>query len=173
MTTILSTETWKSIPGYEGLYEVSDLGRVRSLDRIDTAGRRCKGRVLKPRPNEWNRYSVYLCKDGYNRIRKVHQLVLEAFVGPRPEGYEACHKNDESTDNRLDNLYWGTREQNIADQKRNGKFVSYNGNATHCRRGHPFDDTNTLRVWHATRGKYQRKCGECHRAYEAGRRRKQ
>lgn len=175
MPTLLEDEVWRSISGFEGIYEVSNQGRIRSLDRYIRFGRYgkeqksfLKGVVLKARPDEQERYSVYLCRDGEKTVRKVHQLVLEAFVGPRPKGYEACHKNDVSTDNRLENLYWGTREQNVSDQKRNGKYKNQNTDATHCRRGHPFDENNTLWRWHKSRGKYQRRCGACHRAYRKG-----
>lgn len=182
VTTLLiqETEHWLPIPGYEGLYEVSDLGRVRSLDREVTCNNRWggitswlqHGRVLKPRPNEWNRYSVYLCRNGEKHSRKVHQLVLEAFVGPRPEGYLACHKNDVSNDNRLENLYWGTQRDNTRDQQANGKYRNHNSERTHCQRGHPFDEENTLLVWHSTRESFQRKCKVCHDAYEMSRERR-
>ena len=169
----LEDEVWRPVEGFEGIYEVSNQGRIRSLDRYIPFRRYGKeqksfvrGTVLKERPDEQERYSVYLCRNGTKTTRKVHQLVLEAFVGPRPKGYEACHKNDVSTDNRLENLYWGTREQNVSDQKRNGKCRNQNTNATHCRRGHPFDEDNTLWLWREARGKYQRRCGACYRVYQ-------
>lgn len=71
----------------------------------------------------------------------MHRLVLLAFVGPCPDGMEACHANDIPTDNRLANLRWGTHADNMRDRIENGgnPFV----NQTHCKRGHEFSDENT------------------------------
>lgn len=122
-----SGERWLPVPGFEGLYEVSDFGRVRSLDRIvHPAGRsdgqttrRIKGRVLKPGFNH-GRPVVNLCSKSGGKHSLVHQLVLHAFVGPCPDGQECRHLNDNRQDNRLINLAWGTRRENMADRKRNG-----------------------------------------------------
>ena len=117
-------ETWKSVPGYEGLYEVSDRGRVRSLDRIvhrkDGRTRRSAGRVLKAHP--YDRYghvhvSLYDLQGGRKNV-PVHYLVLGAFVGPRPEGLDICHSNRQSEDNRLCNLRYDTRSANVRDYYR-------------------------------------------------------
>lgn len=100
-------ERWLPVAGYEGLYEVSDHGRVRG-NRVG---------VLRP---DINRYAdVRLSKDGKKRKKGVHVLMLEAFVGPG-NGLWALHRNDKKTDNRLDNLYWGTPQQNSDDRMRNG-----------------------------------------------------
>lgn len=110
-------EIWKDIPGYEGRYQVSNEGRVRSLDRpvrvvcqgIDTM-RIAKGKVLRPGPSKSGHVTVAL---GRGKSRPVHQLVLEAFVGLRPEGCEVLHLNHVPTDNRLANLRYGTRSENL------------------------------------------------------------
>lgn len=117
-------EIWKSIPGHPG-YEVSDQGHVRSVDRFQDVvvngkvqHRHYRGRNLKP--------AAY-CKTGHLSLplgRKthgipVHRLVLLAFEGPCPEGKEVLHKNDVSTDNRLENLRYGTRTENILDTYKN------------------------------------------------------
>jgi len=113
-------ETWKPIIGYEGLYQVSDLGKVRSL-------KFGKERILKPGMSA-GYLAVGLCNNG-QKTRKVHQLVAEAFIGPRPDGYETCHKDDVKTNNVLTNLYYGTKSENLGgDRNRNNPDTSkYNG----------------------------------------------
>jgi len=105
-------ERWLSIEGYEGMYEVSDLGRVRSLPRFHAGGR-----VLKPGYNG-PVANVGLCRDGRSRSFRVHQLVMRAFVGPCPEGMEVCHGPAGRLDNRLVNLSYGTRLKNNGEDKR-------------------------------------------------------
>lgn len=122
-------EVWKPIPGYEEQYEVSNLGRVRSLTRqLPGKYKRIrKGQLLKPRLNREGYYEVSLCK--YNKLRyaRVHILVLEAFVGLRLKGYNGLHRNDVKTDNVLNNLYWGTHQENAEDARKNGKLSHKGG----------------------------------------------
>lgn len=99
--------TWRAVVGYEGLYEVSDGGSVRSLLRS-------KVMLLKPRPNKDGYLRVALTRSKVRTDRPIHQLVLEAFVGPRPDGAESCHDNDVRSDNRRDNLKWDTHAVNCA-----------------------------------------------------------
>lgn len=110
-------ETWKDIPGYEGRYQVSDEGRVRSLDRPIRvvchgveAVRIAKGKLLRPGRNKSGHVTVAI---GKGNSRQVHQLVLEAFVSPRPAGCEVLHLNHNPADNRLENLRYGTRSENL------------------------------------------------------------
>jgi hypothetical protein len=112
-------ERWLPVPGWESLYEVSDLGRIRSLHRF---GRGKRGGLLKPFPGHLGRYlSVRLSRSGKHKNRLVHQLVLEAFTGPRPPGMESLHGPGGSQDNRLANLSYGTRRQNSGpDRARDG-----------------------------------------------------
>ncbi len=107
------TEEWRSIPSWP--YEVSDLGRVRSL-----GGRKgsSPGRILKPQEAQSkggaNYERVWLKAHPRNRFVLVHILVLETFVGPRPTpGHECNHKNGIKRDNRASNLEWATRSENI------------------------------------------------------------
>jgi hypothetical protein len=109
-------ENWKTIPGYEGLYEVSDLGRVRSFNRVDELGRPRKGRILKPVVRENGRVSVTLCKNRKQKIRFVHALVLTTFVGAGSTGLQCCHNNGNPSDNRVLNLRWGTALDNSNDR---------------------------------------------------------
>jgi hypothetical protein len=139
-------ERWLPVIGWEGLYEISDRGAVRSLPRIVSAGprahqRRASGRLLKPALTKRGYFQATLCRDGKDRKRPVHQLILEAFIGPRPPGMECCHANDIKTDNRLENLRWDTTSANSYDRVRNG--IHPMSRKTHCKNGHPFDKTNT------------------------------
>lgn len=121
----LPGEIWKPVVGWEGSYEVSNMGRVKSLERIirrgDGRDRLHTARLLTPSPSRARGYfNVKLSRDGHERTRRVHHLVLEAFVGPRPVGEEGCHDNDVKADNKLSNLRWDTRKANCADRRRNG-----------------------------------------------------
>lgn len=152
-----STETWKSIPGYEGLYEASDTGRVRSVDRevtyADGTVRQYKGQVLTPSKAKYWRVSLSP-ESGKRKTVSVHVAVLAAFVGPRPTGHVARHLNDNKDDNRLANLAYGTYRENQLDTVRNGNNVD--ANKTHCPYGHRYDDENVIRT-----AKGHRQCRAC------------
>jgi hypothetical protein len=101
-------EIWKSIPGYDGLYEVSNIGSVKSLPRKMTKGRVnfiSKEKILKYAKTD-GYFNVSLFKDGKRKTIRVHVLVAMAFLGHVPNGHkiEVDHKNDIKTDNRLENL---------------------------------------------------------------------
>ena len=97
-------ETWKTIPGFPD-YEVSDQGRIRSYARG-------KVRYMKPGRTRKGYLRESLAADGRNHTMAVHRLVLEAFVGPRPAGYQCDHINAVRDDNRLVNLRWVTAKEN-------------------------------------------------------------
>lgn len=118
-------EKWRPVIGFEGLYEVSDEGRVRSLPRVvphRSGGRlTLSGRVLVGSRRATRGYPmVNLWKDNTQHARYVHALVLEAFVGPRPASADACHADGSVDNNRLTNLRWGSRSENMADAIRHG-----------------------------------------------------
>jgi hypothetical protein len=165
-----ATEVWRPIARHEG-YEVSDRGRVRSVDRVVTRmhrGRavpaRYKGRVLK-----------LSTASGYPHVRLggrgrayVHHLVLEAFVGPRPAGDQAAHGDGDRLNNVLGNLRWATPKENNGDKRSHGTAMlgtrNPMGAKTHCKRGHRFDDENTRRA------NGRRVCRACARDSERRRR---
>lgn len=159
------TEVWKAIPGYEGLYEASTAGRVRSLDKPAVLGlargqgRSRKGRVLLGGVLRGGYLGVSLSRDGIIATRGIHQLVLETFVGHRPEGCVTRHLNGVPTDNRLSNLKWGTHGENTDDQVDHG--THRNSRKTHCLRGHEFVDRNLVSSVKARGG---RSCRACHQA---------
>lgn len=113
-------ELWKPVVGYEGLYEVSSHGRMRSMDRTVTdkrSARQFRGRIKKQTLNRNGRPNVTLHKNGIPQTFFVSKLVLEAFVGPCPPGLECRHFPDpDPTNNNLKNLSWETRQQNEADK---------------------------------------------------------
>jgi len=118
----MSEEIWKSIPRFPG-YEVSDLGRVRSYRMRGKAyGRfRQQPNLMTPVVRKKDGYLKLLLSFGQKRVTAlVHALVLEAFIGSRPEGMEACHNNGIRTDNRLSNLRWDTQESNRLDKLKHG-----------------------------------------------------
>ena len=106
-------EQWKPINRYEGLYEISNLGRVKSLDRIDKIGRLHKGRILKLSKDGGGYPFVNLFKDGVRSTRKVHHLVAEAFLGKCPKEYEVNHIDENKSNNSCDNLEYVTRHDNL------------------------------------------------------------
>jgi len=116
-------ENWKDIAGYEGLYAVSDAGRIKSLPRtirVNHYNRTLPERVLRPLPHTGGYARYMLWKSGAAHQTYGHKLVLEAFVGPRPTGLQACHNNGDRTDNRLCNLRWDTPSANQADREAHG-----------------------------------------------------
>lgn len=109
-------EVWKDIEGYEGLYQVSNLGRVRSLDRVDSKGRHKCGQIMKLSLNEKGYVKITLWKNGKKKDYKVHRLVAQAFI-PNPNNLpEVNHIIDDfehRSDNRVENLEWCTHEYNL------------------------------------------------------------
>ena len=121
-------EIWKDIPGYEGEYQASTMGRIKSLKRRVRGQNPYTGneffRTVPERILHPGRY----CKSGHLSVvlrkgssgQPVHQLVMKTFVGPVPGGMEVLHNNGNPQDNRLENLRYDTRTQNILDVYRQG-----------------------------------------------------
>jgi len=117
---LTEVEIWKDIKGYEGYYQVSNLGKVKSLDRISTMKNGVKrmktGRVLKPGLDTKRRYlQVNLSKNGKCNVCRVHDLVGKAFVGGYFDGAEVDHIDTVTTNNNADNLRWTNRKGNMAN----------------------------------------------------------
>ncbi len=125
LTTTTEEEVWKDIKGYGGFYQISSFGRVKSLPRTHKCCgyiRGVRGRFLKLSEISAGKYlCANLVRDGRNNQRYVHHLVLETFVGPRPEGMQALHYDDNPQNNHIPNLRWGTRKENSDDARRNGR----------------------------------------------------
>lgn len=162
----MSAERWLPIVGYEGHYEVSDHGRVRSLTRAIPGNRpgsvsHRSGQIRKLKAQKRGGHLVVaLHSSGRRRDILVHRLVLEAFVGKCPEGLEGLHWDDDPTNNHLTNLRWETRRVNQLDAVRNGRHG--NTRKTQCPQKHPYD--LTLR---RSNGTTYRACSKCRRAIRA------
>lgn len=143
-------------------YEVSDCGRVRSVQRVILRGngvpQTVRERILKPRSDGEDRPNVHI--GGQNR--RVGSIVLEAFVGARPNGMECCHADDDPWNNHLANLRWGTHSDNAHDRVRNGRH--HMARRTECGYGHP------LAVPNLASDPDRRRCLSCRRARTRGRR---
>lgn len=114
-------EQWQAVVGYEGIYEVSDRGRVRSLDRIDASGHRRRGRIRALQIAKRGQYVVVtLSRDGQKRAHKVHQLVALAFLGLAPPGTEVNHCDGNKAANVPGNLEYLTHAENIRHAARTG-----------------------------------------------------
>lgn len=153
-------EQWKDIKGYEGYYQVSDHGRVKSLDRVvdhPQGPLRRKGKEVKFKGHKDDYDVVTLHKDSKRKNRMVHNLVLEEFVGPRPDGMETRHLDGNPKNNHVSNLAWGTPKENSHDIDRHGR--RHNSNKTHCSKGHELSGDNLA----FERGGKKRVCRECRR----------
>ena len=125
----MSDEIWKPIDGYKGYYEVSNLGRVRSVDRrlVDSAGRgkHFKSRILKVKttgPKKYAYVGVGLHKCGTQKTYRLHRLVAQAFI-PNPDNLpEVDHIDGDKTNNRADNLRWVTPKQNVHYMIESGRY---------------------------------------------------
>lgn len=114
---------WAAVPGYEGIYEVSCDGIIRSVDRMTTHGRKRKGVVLSLKTSPSGHINTRLCSGGNHKWVWVHRVVLSAFTCPCPDGMECAHNNGNPADNRLENLRWDTRKGNHADKIKHGSMA--------------------------------------------------
>lgn len=152
-------ERWLPIPGYEGRYDVSDAGRVRSW--LAWQGRPVP-RLLTPTSDASGYLGVKL--DGRKgRTSRVHRVVCEAFMGPRPEGFVTRHLNGDRHDNRLANLAYGTNSENMLDSVRHGTHRQ--AGTTHCPKGHPYSEGNTY-TGRRGNGETFRACRTCRNAFK-------
>lgn len=136
------TENWLFIPGHHP-YEVSSLGRIRNGNKIL--------KLIKRGPKRKQYFAVSLGGGRGSSRYSVHRLVLLAFVGPSPIGALGCHKDDDSFNNCLSNLYWGSYKSNASDQIASGKFSYPNPLDTT-----KFNDDVVVKI----REEYTGKCGE-------------
>jgi hypothetical protein len=135
------TEEWRPVPGYEGIYEVSNLGRIYSVKRFGVSR---SGHLLKPGVMASGHLSIGLRRGAGVKVKRygVHRLVMLAFVGPCPEGMETRHLDGDPANNGLNNLRYGTRSENMLD-----RFVHNNPTGQpHCPKGHPYAPENTYRI---------------------------
>ena len=124
----MTDETWKDVKGYEGSYQVSDLGRVRSLKRVDSRGHKLKGKMLKLNSDKDGYLTVNLFLNGKKKTKTVHQLVAIEFLNHIPNGVTMVvdHVDNDRSNNRLDNLQIITHRENVS-KDRNGRTSKYIG----------------------------------------------
>ncbi len=159
-------ERWLPVPDYEGLYEVSNRGRVWSAPRATT-----RGGLLKLIPDSKGYQWVNPSRDGEQHPLAVHRLVMLAFVGPPLEGQEVRHLDGNPANNHWEpgdeettqaaggNLIYGTHAENMEDLVRIGQH--YKASMTSCSKGHEYTPENTR-----TGSKGERLCRECSRTYQ-------
>ena len=145
-------ERWVTLPS-NARYEVSDQGRIRNAET--GAVKRC------PIGTRGGYPMAQLWTGERNLSRPIHALVLESFEGPRPSGAEIRHLNGNPLDNRLSNLRYGTKSENMLDAVRHGTHPQ--ASKTHCKRGHPLS-ADDVYVYGG-----RRQCRACRRELDAGR----
>lgn len=133
-------EVWKDIQGYEGIYQISNLGRAKSLERLIPCAygmRKIPEKIMKPALNTDGYWRVKLIKGELKKNRKVHRLVAEAFI-PNPEGKRCVnHIDGNKNNNCVDNLEWVTHKENMEHAAENGLTTSWNlGKHYHWKHGH-------------------------------------
>ena len=150
-------ENWRAVERFP-LYEVSDLGRVKSAQR-DRFGNLCakSGGLLKPSLSLSGYLMVKLRHDGLMERRSVHSLVAEAFLGPRPEGFVVMHLDDVSFHNRVQNLRYGTAAENREMAARS--LGSSTAKRSRCAYGHPLVEGNVA-------GFRRKVCRACFETYD-------
>lgn len=152
----MGLEEWRDIPDFEGQYQVSNRGQVKSLPRtlVNRNGvvSNLKGRILLPLKDRYGHLSVMLTA---KYKRSIHRIVANAFI-PNPNGYPLVrHIDGNPANNEVSNLAWGTQKQNMADRRLHGTDPYLN--RTHCPYGHEYNEENTYH-W----GNH-RKCRTCMR----------
>lgn len=125
------TEEWKDIKGFEGLYQVSTLGRVKSLDRCvygkDGRYQNIKGGIKKPSKRKDGYMKVSLYKDGVHLPKYLHRIIAEAFI-PNPFEFDVInHKDENPSNNNIDNLEWCTQRYNLLYNDRHIKLLKTSG----------------------------------------------
>lgn len=166
-------EEWRDIPGYEGYYQASSLGRIRSVERV-ISQRHATGEVQRRMPMVYltpfthsgdGRFVVALSRDCIVRKFGVHVLVALAFLGPKPHAKsQCCHRDGDHINNSPENLYWGDNSSNVQDAIRHG--THYPASKITCPYGH------ALRSPNLKGSARQRACKACANANEWARRRR-
>lgn len=149
-------EVWKDIRNYENLYQTSNLGRARSLDRWvkgpNGSVRLCKGKILKPKTTKDGYLRVGLRKNGKKKMFLVHRLVVEAFL-PNPNNLPCVnHKDENKQNNSVNNLEWCSYSYNINFGTRNERMAKKNTNGKLSKTVLQYDlEGNFIREWQSTK----------------------
>ena len=112
-------EVWKDVIGYEGIYEVNNLGIIRSVERLDNSGHKRKSKILGLVADRDGYIKVHLCLQGKARYHFVHRIVATAFIDNPERLPQINHKDENKANNKVENLEWCTAKYNINYGKRN------------------------------------------------------
>lgn len=130
----MSCNDWRDVVGFVGYYQVSRFGGIRRLRKDGTVHR-----VLRPSLTVFGYRRVSLYIGGVATEIKVHRIVLEAWVGPCPPGYEGCHNDGDRNNNHISNLRWDSRRNNALDAVRHGTHGNCNAKRVRRSDGREFD----------------------------------
>lgn len=120
MKVLNTIEIWKDVIGFEGYYQVSDSGKIRGLDRIDTLGRKVKGKILSVRTDKDGYLLVTLVKNNNAKTKKVHRVVAESFLQNPNNLPEVNHIDGDKRNNSVKNLEWCTHKENHVHARKTG-----------------------------------------------------
>lgn len=138
-------EIWKPVVGFEGVYSISNRGRLKREKGKTSNGKNWPEKLIRGSLNKYGYVKYTLTWGGRPHYKVAHRLVCEAFHGPAPEGKNlVLHKDDNPQNNIPENLYWGDLSDNQKDILRNGN--NYGRNKTHCINGHEYTEENTYRI---------------------------
>lgn len=139
-------EVWKDVLGFQGIYQASNLGRIKSLKY----GRE---KILKPRINARGYFLVMLCKDGVQKNHYIHRLVYEAFNGKIPQGLVVNHLNEIKTDNHLNNL-------EICSHRENCNYGTSRARISASKKGKKLSEEHKRKISAARKAYWQRRRAE-------------
>ena len=139
-------EVWKDIVGYEGLYQVSNYGRVKSLDKIDSKGYHRREKILRTPSSKDGYCQTGLTKEGIRKMYKVHRLVADAFISNPKNKPQVNHIDGNKTNNHITNLEWVTRAENMKH--------AYKIGLTKGNKGHKHSEKTKNRMSNSHKDKY-------------------